>query len=518
MKQTVHIFAKDARHFWPEITGVLAVTALFAWLYPHTWTPEVHTGPGMNLAQMAALVAALMPVSWWILITRVMQGENLVGDQQWWITKPYEWPQLLAAKVLFLAVFTALPLLIAQWVLLARAGFGVFGHLPGQGYDLLLLGMLLVLPVVALAAATSSFGKLTLTAFGVVVLLIGVFMLFAWMKTDSFSVGAPDYVMDLLFLAVAGAVVFAYARRRVVLMRCLLAAIFVAGIGASYLGYSATRIGEKYPAEGWAGLPLQLTLDSGRTATASVAPKWGGERRIGVSVPVTVTGLSPHDVVNLDAVRVTAQALGGKEWTSRWEGDFQGHLQGGLSQETIHLFLDQKFLEQVQGEPLELHLRFALTQLRAAGTTEVAMAGHDFAVPGLGMCAPVMDFSTPYATGILCRAALREPAETRISVRWSDDGCGRSATDSGIEGGGWTGGVSSEPAELNTAAVWSSHIDLSNSIDPARTRQPGKDPRRFLCPGTPLLFTRYALVRRAQYATTIPKFVVPNWHLPAAAD
>lgn len=276
MKQTVHIFAKDARHFWPEITGVLAVTALFAWLYPHTWTPEVHTGPGMNLAQMAALVAALMPVSWWILITRVMQGENLVGDQQWWITKPYEWPQLLAAKVLFLAVFTALPLLIAQWVLLARAGFGVFGHLPGQGYDLLLLGMLLVLPVVALAAATSSFGKLTLTAFGVVVLLIGVFMLFAWMKTDSFSVGAPDYVMDLLFLAVAGAVVFAYARRRVVLMRCLLAAIFVAGIGASYLGYSATRIGEKYPAEGWAGLPLQLTLDSGRTATASVAPKWGG--------------------------------------------------------------------------------------------------------------------------------------------------------------------------------------------------------------------------------------------------
>ena len=37
MKQILHIFAKDARHFLPEILVSLAITAAFAWVYPSEW-------------------------------------------------------------------------------------------------------------------------------------------------------------------------------------------------------------------------------------------------------------------------------------------------------------------------------------------------------------------------------------------------------------------------------------------------------------------------------------------------
>ncbi len=40
MKQTLHIFAKDARRFWPEIAISLAITALFTRIYPNQWLTQ----------------------------------------------------------------------------------------------------------------------------------------------------------------------------------------------------------------------------------------------------------------------------------------------------------------------------------------------------------------------------------------------------------------------------------------------------------------------------------------------
>lgn len=137
MKQILHIFAKDARRFLPEIVVSLAITVAFTWIYPYQWRSEyigaVAGGSFFvpeEMTLLASCLTLLPPVSWWLLITRVIHAENLVGDCQFWITRPYEWPKLLAAKTLFLFGFLYLPLFLAQCVLLIQAGFHPLAYLP----------------------------------------------------------------------------------------------------------------------------------------------------------------------------------------------------------------------------------------------------------------------------------------------------------------------------------------------------------------------------------------------------
>ena len=143
MKQVIHIFAKDSRHFWPEIVVSLAITAAFTWIYPNHWTQNnlrfgsyVRISPEWEL--LAGILTLLVPVSWWLLITRVIHAESLVGDRQFWLTRPYEWRKLLGAKLLFLLVYLYVPLVIVKLVLLAQAGFHPVSYIPGLLFNLLL--------------------------------------------------------------------------------------------------------------------------------------------------------------------------------------------------------------------------------------------------------------------------------------------------------------------------------------------------------------------------------------------
>jgi energy-coupling factor transporter ATP-binding protein EcfA2 len=66
------------------------------------------------------ILPGLVPIAWCVLIARGVQAENLVGDRQFWVTRPYDWYKLLAAKVLFVIVFVNLPLFIVDLILSAR--------------------------------------------------------------------------------------------------------------------------------------------------------------------------------------------------------------------------------------------------------------------------------------------------------------------------------------------------------------------------------------------------------------
>ena len=96
MNQIITIFKKDARHLWPEILVSLVLTAALVRIYPYTWAPRDYIS--IPLQQVAVALLFLVPMSWWILITRLIQSESLVGDRQFWLTRPYEWKKLLAAK------------------------------------------------------------------------------------------------------------------------------------------------------------------------------------------------------------------------------------------------------------------------------------------------------------------------------------------------------------------------------------------------------------------------------------
>src|SRR5580704_12726232 len=113
MNQTLHIFLKDARRFWAEIFVSVAVTAGLIGICivmhgSNNYALDLHT---QIFATLAGLLMVLVPAGWWVLITRVIHAERLVGDTQFWITRPYVWNKLLSAKLLFLLAFLYLPFL-----------------------------------------------------------------------------------------------------------------------------------------------------------------------------------------------------------------------------------------------------------------------------------------------------------------------------------------------------------------------------------------------------------------------
>src|ERR1019366_9663654 len=127
MKQILHIFVKDARHQWLEILLSLAVTLALVLTCRSRW----HTGavlyasflPFGSMSDLPALLVLVVALSWWLLISPVIHEEKLVGDRQFWITRPYEWKKLLAAKVLFAIAWIGVPYLLVQALMLAEAGY-----------------------------------------------------------------------------------------------------------------------------------------------------------------------------------------------------------------------------------------------------------------------------------------------------------------------------------------------------------------------------------------------------------
>src|ERR1700692_4899836 len=195
MKQILHIFVKDARHQWLEILISLAATVCLVITCHSRWhTGALVYGGAVSfsafglLSYLPDLLKLIVPLSWWLLISPVIHEEKLVGDRQFWITRPYEWKKLLAAKMLFLVVFLYVPLLLAQCVMLAEAGFRAFSSLRGLLYDLLLLTCVPVRPLIALATVTKNFARMTLAVLGSAVCCIAIVLLAVNVPPDRIAV------------------------------------------------------------------------------------------------------------------------------------------------------------------------------------------------------------------------------------------------------------------------------------------------------------------------------------------
>ena len=130
MRQTWHIFLKDARRLRYEVIVMLALTAAYAWSQGHSGPiPTMRT---LRLMQAANILRAyLLPMAWWFLASLAVYGESLPGNRQFWVTRPYRWTSLLGAKLLFLVAFVSLPLLLADCFILAHARIAALGKSSG---------------------------------------------------------------------------------------------------------------------------------------------------------------------------------------------------------------------------------------------------------------------------------------------------------------------------------------------------------------------------------------------------
>src|SRR5258708_14838819 len=179
MKQILDIFRKDLRRFWREIAVSVALLATYSWNDARGVAGERNVGyagiGGLISCQLlSGRVVVLLAAAWAFLVVRVVQGEALVGDRQFWVTRPYEWKKLLAAKVLFVVLTIDLPLLFADVFLLAKAGFPPTHYVSGLLWMQLLMGLVLILPTATLATVTAGVGQMILAILVVALYIICV--------------------------------------------------------------------------------------------------------------------------------------------------------------------------------------------------------------------------------------------------------------------------------------------------------------------------------------------------------
>ena len=422
MKQILNIFRKDLRRFWYEIAVSLALLATYSWNDVRGWAGErnvLYAGIGglISYQFLSGLVVVLLPVAWAFLIVRVVQGEALVGDRQFWITRPYEWKKLLAAKVLFVVLTINLPLLIADFCLLAKAGFPPTHYVAGLLWMQLLIALILILPIATLATMTASVVQTILAILVIALYMICVAWLASVIPSSSFS-GPVDLLEFALLIATCLAVIlWQYARRKTAASRWMIAGLALAValivVATPYNAIVNHEFPQIRPGD---PLPVQLAVLPADSPKAAEVPD--KEKEVVIQLPLSTAGMAGDSIVVLSGVKVSLEAPNGR-WNSGWVSYGQTELfpdQGGTQ---VSFSLKKAFFEQVKSAPVRARISLALTEYRDKNRRDFVTPHGEFLMPDVGICSA----DTTYQREIHCRAPLRTPSSMLITSDLSANTC-----------------------------------------------------------------------------------------------
>ena len=359
--------------------------------------------PSPNLQMLKGWLSFLVPVSWAFLIVRLVQDENLVGDRQFWLTRPYDWKKLLAEKILFVLAALILPLFIAQLVLLRMAGFRPAAYLPALLLLALLWLLYLVLPAITLAAITSSVGQAVAVVLGVIACFVAIGIALAE-RTGSSSLARQQSFANSLpvvvgFAAAAAVVIWQYARRRTLKARLvLIAAIIIAAFVLPPL-IPDKNIASAYPSTNGQAAPVQLAFDD---QTHDVGFALQQKKTVTVRLPLLVSGIAGGSVVYIDGAMLAVRAPDGRNWRSGWQGG--GRLFSNYKRTFIDFQIPRPFFDAVKTTPVNARITFALAVNRESQPVVVAAKAGGFDIPGNGRC------SIASTGGVLCLFPLKLPA------------------------------------------------------------------------------------------------------------
>lgn len=511
MNQALHIFKEDTRHLRLEILFSLAALAIFAALAPDQWnySPAV-----MHRRGLTPLLLLLVPATWWLLIGRLIQAESLVGDRQFWLTRPYEWKKLLAAKALFIVVWIYAPFVLMQAAIVKEAGFSPLTHAAGWFQCLAFVSGLILLPLIVIAATTENFARMTLTLFGCVVVLVAAVYL-AFLPRGGYESTVPyDHHIWSIGVLIVGAMLVVplqYAMRRIWLARgvALGAIVLATGLGMTVSALRESQISRLYPAGGAA--PVQLALAAWQQSMP-IVPRVilvPSERpgMVYLQLPVDFSGVAEGAAVQVDDVKIEIDdASSGWHWTAPWWTSEAQRILPGTHRGLVMIMLSREQLKRfVTGSPT-MRLTLATTELQAGrDATAVIPQGQDFPVAGFGVCSTRA--WNHFDTQLLCRSPLRQPPLTYASATWYPKVCSdeERMPNSPLTATAWSGTPYADSLEsyshslaygvfpvqralVNLYPDWHDGYDLYRTVGFA------------LCPGAVVHFTQYTVAGRAGLA------------------
>ncbi len=505
MEQILHIFRKDTRRFWAEILASLGAVTLFAWMAPKAWQMDV-LQRAAGWREFAGVAQLLLVMSWLLLLARAVHAEGLVGENQAWLTRPYEWGKLLAAKALFCLAYIYVPLLVAQCVLLRVAGFAVKSCVGGLAYDACLISAFLLLPLFAIAAVTSNFARMTLTLLGVLLATVGLVMLSGWLHNDVIQIPYTSRPLGLLLAVWLGLLVAAlgiqYARRQTGLTRgLLLGPLLIIGLSVA-LYREHPDVEAAYP-QGYGPAPVTLTFAADAAVQFHAYQATEPESSVRVEIPVDASGVPEGYATQIDLMKVTIEAPG-VHWESQWQSNFHRYVPG-VRRSMLGLHIDRAVYNQVRGHAVDLRIALGVTKLEAARTTQRTIHAGEFTDPNGGICAANL-VGPGRRQGLHCRFALRLPTLTYETVHASPGSCGEDAAGPRLTGFAWAGGLQNEPATLKLSPVTMADQFFTFIKDDGKSYEGTAG----LCPGTTVQYTEYSLGGRTREVFEWKGLVLPE--------
>jgi hypothetical protein len=412
MRQTLHILGKDIRRLRYDIIVTLVLTAIFAWCAGHR--SPLFDWQTARMNEVAELLEQLLPVAWWYLMARVIHGEQLPGDRQFWVTRPYRWQSLLGAKVLFIAMCVILPLLISDCVVLRLQGFHLSDLLAGIAWHPLVFSVVFLLPVAALACLTVNIAQMALTFLAGIASLV-ILALFG-IRPPTLWFGNLDRIrLSLVFLVVLIGVLtimlLQYSSRRTGLSRILAGAT----VGL------AMMVGFFLP---WTfAFALQSRLVKSRVDTTSIAVQFQAEHRpparapeytsagIPIRLPIAFPGAPPGMIQIVDGMAGELVLPDGK--TSKPLR--MTAIEGTKENRWYVMTAEPSLYERVKNTPLRMHLIVLLTLYGNPRTERIPLDGNSHRVPGIGVCATEPSILEPEKfTTLHCLVPFRLPGRALV--------------------------------------------------------------------------------------------------------
>lgn len=512
MNQVKQIYLKDLRHHWPYAVASIVLLADFArndvrsWWQP-TGAMDYGIGAASGLFSsgfLAGVATSLIPITWALLIVLAVQTDSLVGDRQFWVTRPYEWKSVLVAKMLFVLTVINTPLLIVDIFLLAKAGFAPTHYIVGLLWMQGLMTLVLVLPCLTLATLTRTVPQMLLAVAAVVLFFIGLI----WLSSEipnSGVYGVFESIQEILFGAACVAVILIqYARRwtqpsRTIILGLACATLLLMivtprrGIGSQE--FPPLHAGEQ-PA-------FQLTPIHPKGIGSQSWPS--NQEEVPMNLPFSVSGVAAKSILRVEGIVVQIEAAGRPSWSSGWT-DSNTSMFPDTSTIYFGFSIKQRLLNQMQSSPAKLKLTVAFTTYNNSNETDFVIPPEAFYIQDLGPCLPGKRFFRQ----VHCLAPLHGPRSLFLTADLSRSTCPLQKEElqypEGTLGHAWSTSDSG-PAEFGLSPV--KEIDLGISILPNMDSRRGAG----LCPGTPVIVSNPVPVRSNQMSIELDNIRLSDFQL-----
>ena len=508
MNQIGNIFRKDFRHHWREVVASLMLLIGFAWVEIREWSENVKAfgigaGAGVLLPILSQLIVPLVPISWMFLVVRAIQGESLVGDRQFWVTRPYDWKKLLVTKIAFVLGFVNIPLFLLDTFLLAKAGFRPTSYLVGLLWLQMFWAFVILLPTAALATVTASIGQMLLALLFVVLYFISMAALASAVPNSSFSENVGPVYFLLVMATALVVILLQYSRRKTAVSRWLIAGLGTLVVLVIVLTPYRTLILHAYPLVSSTSSPLQISLLPAKAPDPEHAMKMG--EIVPLRFPVSVSGMSSDSFVSVTGTILTLTNGQGEHWDSGWLP--RGTLLFPDQKTTdIDLYAKLPVFDKFKSTPVHVRLLLAFDVFRDKDRRPMVVPRGEFVLPEVGVCSAKAAVSNP----LTCRLPLRGPEFLLFTSDLATNTCPSPKGQTRPQAGSFARGsmrYGSAPVEPGISPVLQASVYLS-----------GTSTATGICPGTPLILSNPEQIGRGRIELDLGQVSLPDYQQSSAQN